>query len=80
MVQSVCSPVCFCWSGGGGGGRATENLYWLWKLMDIEFHGQVDNENLIHFYSFFFIFYKFSCFLAYQKQQDFELLFRCWNE
>ena len=48
--------------------------------MDIEFHGQVDNENLIHFYSFFFIFYKFSCFLAYQKQQDFELLFRCWNE
>ena len=45
--------------------------------MDIEFHGQVDNENLIHFYIFFFIFYNF---LAYQKQQDFELLFRCWNE
>ena len=45
--------------------------------MDIEFHGQVDNENLIHFYSFFLYFINF---LAYQKQQDFELLFRCWNE
>ena len=31
--------------------------------MDIEFHGQVDNENLIHFYSFFLYFINFLAFL-----------------
>ena len=31
------------------------------NLIDIECHGQIDNENIIHFYIYFFIFYKFSC-------------------
>ena len=29
--------------------------------MDIEYYGQIDNENLIHFLQLFFISYKFSC-------------------
>ena len=44
------------------------------NLMDIECHGQIDNENIVHFYIYFLYFINF---LAYQKQQDFELLFRC---
>ena len=37
--------------------------------MDIECHVPIDNENLIHFYSYFFLY--FINFLAYQKRHNF---------
>ena len=73
MVQSMFSPECVCVCGGGTGGLL-KTFADHENLMDIECHGQIDNENIIHFYIYFLYFINF---LAYQKQQDFELLFRC---
>ena len=38
--------------------------------MDIEFHGQVDNENLIHFYSYFLYFINFLVFLLTKNNRN----------